>query len=188
MNWLVSVLKVAGASFPVSASLVQLHSEIQGNAFEQRIRNLEDPISALHPRIQELARHVYSAIEAENSPRLQFSKEFYDEFSRPLAALESQGLIQGLHTFGDSFFAGLRITDPTFIMYMCSLFEDSSRMQGLVEDVDSCEKGTWLDGKDLQEKHALPIPVIAAVFRIYESKGYGLTSGEIGVTKYCGKA
>jgi hypothetical protein len=97
-------------------------------------------------------------------------------------------MIEGLHTFGGSFFAGLRITDPTFIVYMCSLLEDSSRMEGLVDDVDSCEKGTWLDGKHLQEKHGLPIPVIAAVFKIFESKGYGLISGEIGVTKYCGMA
>ncbi|MDI6786029.1 MAG: hypothetical protein QMD92_04895 [bacterium] len=60
-------------------------------------------------------------------------------------------------------------------------------MEELVKIVDSCESGKWLDGEKIKADVKLPLPVIKAVFDIYESKGYGLCSKAIGVAKYVGK-
>ncbi len=64
--------------------------------------------------MQEVSRHLYAALKAEDKTHLEFPREFYEEFSRPLAALEAQGMISGAHTIGGRFFGGLTITDPSF--------------------------------------------------------------------------
>jgi len=38
----------------------------------------------------------------------------------------------------------------------------------------------------LAKEIKLPLPVVAACFQIYESKGYGVCSAEIGAVIYCG--
>lgn len=48
--------------------------------------------------------------------------------------------------------------------------------------------GKWLDGKNIRADIELPLPVIKAVFDIYESKGYGLCSKTMGAVRYLGKA
>jgi len=73
-------------------------------------------------------------------------------------------------------------------MYLCALEEESMKMETLLEIVDNCKRGEWLDGKRIQEEIDLPLPVIRAVFDIYESKGYGLCSKEIRACQYLGKA
>lgn len=73
-------------------------------------------------------------------------------------------------------------------MYMCALAEDKQKMEALMKTVDDCPKGKWLDGKQIQKSLGLPLPVIQAVFDIYESKGYGQCSKEKGSSKYLAKA
>jgi len=57
-------------------------------------------------------------------------------------------------------------------------------MQALISRVDGCPKSEWLNGKTMQELLGLPLPVIQAAFDIYEAKGYGLSSREIGRPQY----
>ncbi|WP_146161632.1 hypothetical protein [Pseudothauera lacus] len=188
MDWLLSIVRVAGASFPVASSLVQLNSEIESKALLQRVAKLEDPISHLHEQVPELSKHIYQKIKETNSNSIEFADNFYKEYSRPLAALESQKFIKGCHAIGKQFAAGLRVVDPSYIMYMCALTEEAQKMEALINKVDSCWVGKWINGVEIHESLNIPLPVAQAVFEIYEDKGYGLCSKTIGEYKYMGKA
>ena len=61
-------------------------------------------------------------------------------------------------------------------------------LEALVKRLDDCKIGQWLDGRKLAEEIKLPLPVVAASFQIYESKGYGICSAEVGAVRYCGTA
>lgn len=188
MDWLLSIVRVAGASFPVASSLVQLNSEIESKALLQRVAKLEDPISHLHEQVPQLSRHIYERIKQSNSNSIEFADDFYKEYSRPLAALESQQFIKGGHAIGKQFAVGLRVIDPSYVMYMCALAVESQKMETLINEVDSCEVGKWINGFEIHESLGIPLPVVQAVFEIYEVKGYGLCSKTIGESKYMGKA
>jgi len=186
MDWLFSILRVAGASFPVASSLVQLQAEIDSKALLQRVTKLEDPISHLHDDVPEVSRQIYRKLKRENSAKLYFDDEFYKKFSRALAALESQGYIKGGHALGKNYAKGIRLVDPSYIMYLCAIEEDTEKMEFLVKHVNDCEVSQWLDGNRIE--FDLPLPVIKAVFNIYESKGLGICSKEADSCRYMGKA
>ncbi len=67
---------------------------------------------------------------------------------------------------------------------MCALAENKQKMESLMKVVDECPKGNRLNSKKLQDSLGLPLPVIQAVFDIYEAKGYGCCSREIGSYQY----
>lgn len=188
MDWLFSIIRIAGASFPGAASLLQLQAEIDSKQLLQRVKKIEDPISFLHEDIPELSRLIYNQLRVTNSTKVVFESELYARFRRPLATLERRGYIEGTHAIGALYVGGFWLRDPTYIMYMCALEEDKSRMESLIELVDSCREGQWLNGETIKQQIDVPMPVIAAVFEIYESKGFGLCSDEIGATMYVGQA
>ena len=188
MDWFFSIMRVAGASFPVASSLVQLQSEIDSKALLERVQKLEDPVSFLHDEVPALSKAIYHKLKSQESTKLLFSDEFYSKYSRPLAVLESHGFIKGCHAIEKRYASGIRLCDPSFIMYLCAIAEDKDKMEELLKIVDSCEVGKWLGGNDIRADIELPLPVIKAVFDIYESKGYGLCSKTIGAVRYLGKA
>ncbi len=168
--------------------MVQLQSEIGSNALSTRIEKLEDPISFLHDDVPTLSKLIYSKVKSEDDSIISFSDDFYSQYSRALAALESQGFIQGLHEIGTQYAAGIYLKDPSFIMYLCAVAENKDKMKNLINIVNTCEIGTWLDGTIIKSEIDLPLPVIKAVFDIYVSKGFGICSKEKGSTLYMGKA
>ena len=93
MDWFCSLIRIAGVSFPVASSLVQLNSEIESGHIRSRLEKLEDPISSLHPDIQIVSKKIYEAIRIKKTSILDFEEEFYTKHSRPLATLEANGLI-----------------------------------------------------------------------------------------------
>lgn len=188
MDWLFSIVRIAGASFPVASSLVQLQSEIDSKALLKRVEKLEDPVSFLHSDIPSLSKLIYHNLKSKQSLNLSFDDDFYSKYSRPLSALEAHGCIKGQHALTERYHAGIYLCDPSFIMYLCALAEDKNKMEKLIKLVDACEVGSWLDGKQIKMDIDLPLPVIRAVFDIYESKGYGLCSKTVGVDQYLGKA
>lgn len=187
MDWFCSLIRVAGASFPGASSLVQLNSEIESGQIRSRLEKLEDPISSLHPDIQTVSRELYEKIKLTNSSSLDFEDEFYAKYSRPLATIEASGLITGQHAIGKRFACGIVVIDPSYILYLCALFESESSMSELFETVDKCEAGKWLDGETIAQRLTIPLPVVNAVFDIYVKKGFGLKSGQIGSSKYMAK-
>jgi hypothetical protein len=188
MDWLLSIFRIAGASFPVASSFVQLQSEIDSKALRDRVSQLEDPVSHLHDDVPELSQTIYREMKAADSSRLDFSDDFYTKYSRALAVLESKGCIKQQRALGKQCPLGIRLIDPSYIMYMCALEEDGAKMESINKLVDNCPVGEWLDGKTIQKSISLPLPVINAIFQIYEAKNYGLRSKEIGSCKYMGMA
>jgi hypothetical protein len=187
-DWLFALIRIAGTQFPVASALVQLQAELDSKALAQRIEKLEDPISHLHEDVPAVSRLLYGALKAQNSAMLSFEREFYSRYQRPLAMLESQRYIRGEHGIGHPYIGGIVLCDPTFIMYLCALAEAKEKMSSLVSTVDSCKPGQRLDGKKIALDLDLPEPVVKAVLSIYESKGLGLLSKEIGAIHYIGRA
>lgn len=188
MDWFMAIIRIAGASFPGAASLVQFQSEIDAHNLGERVARLEDPISFIHEDVPELAKTIYARLKDSPSSTLAFDAAFYYTYRRPLAALEASGFVKGNHALGARYAAGVTLTDPTFIMYMCALAEDPKKMEALIKIVDECEVHTWLDGDKIGPSLGLPIPVVKAVFTIFANKGYGILSREIGRCQYCGRA
>ncbi|MDH3997787.1 MAG: hypothetical protein OET90_03005 [Desulfuromonadales bacterium] len=186
MNWLFSIIRIAGASFPMASSLVQIQAEVDSNALNERIARLEDPVSNLHEDIPELSRAIYKAMCASNSIDLDFDDDFYVRYGRPLAILEARDYIEADHALLNPYVGGIFITDPSYIMYLCALEEDLDKMEKLISIVDSCGIGNMLDGHEVQAETELPLPVIDSVFEIFESKGYGECSETIGCSQYLG--
>lgn len=184
IEWFFKIIRIAGVNFPVAASLVQLQAEIDSDAMEERINKLSDPISYLHDDIQELSMLIYAELRKKDVRQLDFDdKNIYVKFSKPFAALESQGYIQCLNAIGSNKH-GIYLSDPSYIMYLCALAENSQKMNNLVDKVYYCEINKWLDGNEIKNEIDVPLEVIKAVFEIYESKRYGICSKEIGVARY----
>ena len=188
MNWFFSMVKVAGVAFPVSSMLVQLQAEIDANELNNRLNRLEDPISGLHEEVHQVSEVLYEKIKEIDNLKINLEDDEYKRYSRVLAVLESRSLIKGSHAVGKQFAEGLRIADPTYILYMCALFENKNEMEKLHNTVESCDIGKELNGKSLKDEINLPLVVLESVFKIYESKGYGTCSNEIGAVIYKGKA
>ena len=165
MEWFLKVVRVAGVNFPGAASLVQLQAELDSSTMISRLEKLEDPISYLHEDVSEVAKSIYEGMKSSDSVKLNFADEFYIQYSRPLAALESAGLISKNGVLGSRIQRGINLIDPSFIMYMCNLAEDQRKMQEIIDIVNRCEVGIWLNGDELKESIGLPKYVIRAVFR-----------------------
>ena len=188
MDWFLSIVRIAGAAFPATAALVQLQSEIDSRIFKKRIERLEDPISHLHSDIPDVARNIYQKLIQTDSTVLEFDENFYQNFSHALAVLESEGHINLNHSIGKKYASSISLIDPSFIMYMCAIAEDHERMETLVDQIDNCQTGEWLDGEEIQTNIDLPLTVIKAVFELFESKGYGVCSQTRGKCMYLGKS
>lgn len=188
MNWFFTIIRVAGASFPGASSLVQLQSELDANAFSERVKRLEDPISCLDTDVPKFSKNLYLEMKKTNNNKLKFGDELYQKYSRPIAILEANGLIDCDSAIGRDSPVAIWVLNPTYVMYLCQLYEDPAKMELLIKQLEECPKGRWLGGKKLAEEIGVPIPVVSACFDIYEAKGYGMCSNEFGTVKYCGVA
>ncbi|MDO9048185.1 MAG: hypothetical protein Q7U66_10675 [Methylobacter sp.] len=188
IDWLFSLIRIAGVAFPVASSLVQWQAELSSKDVLERVQKLEDPVSFLHEDIPELSKLIYQSLKENESPILSFDDEFYDKYSRSLAVIKSQGYIESTTCFGNRHPVNIFLCDASYIMYMCALAEDKSKMARLFDLVDSCTVGTRLDGNIIKNEIDLPLPVIQAMFDIFESKGIGYRSKEVGSAMYYAKA
>jgi hypothetical protein len=188
MEWFFKIVRVAGVNFPVAASLVQLQAELNSEVMALKFKKLEDPISFLHEDIPEISRLIYQKLRDNDSIILDFEEDFYTKYSRVLAVLEKERFISKNVVLGSRIPLGINIIDASYIMYLCSLEEDSQKMQEIIEIIDRCEVGLWLNELDLKNSIGLPKYVIRAIFEIYESKGFGILSKEVGSCNYMGNA
>lgn len=184
MKWLSTIVRIVGAGFPVASSLVQLQSELDSNEISERITKLEDPISYLHNDVPKLSKFLFAEMKSMNTQYLHFQDEFYKKFSRPLAALYSQNYITCQHRLGSCVPCGVILSNPTFIMYLCALHEDQQKMDLLVNRLEECIQGISLNGKEIAQELEVPIPVVGAIFEIYEAKGYGKRSKTVSRLDY----
>ncbi len=188
IDWFFKIIRIAGVNFPVAAAFVQLQAELESDKIADRLKKLEDPISFIHEDVPSLSREIYQTQASQDSESLSFNDEFYEKYRRPLAALNQRGFISISEALGVKVPLGIRVTDPSYMLYMCALFEDKTKMENLIDQVDSCRPDKWLDGEFIKDEMGLPKSVVRAVFKIYEAKGYGLLSNTIGTCEYMGKA
>lgn len=160
MKWLMSVVRIVGASLPFAPSLVQLQAESDSAAVQRRLLVLEDPISALHPDIREVSEKLYRKLVEIGDAKLRFDPAFYAQFSRPLAILEAERFIVGTHAMGSRYVDGLWVKDPNYFVYLCALYEDQQKMDELVQVLEDCQAGQWLNGHAIAESLHLPRPVV----------------------------
>lgn len=186
IDWFCKFIRVIGVNFPVSSSLVQIQAEIDSKLIEQRLAALEDPISVLHADIHIFSKALFDVVVVQNSVVLEFTDEFYKKYSRVIAVLEREGLIQTDRAAGNSFPLSIILSNPLFIMYIFALYEDPSKMEVLFDLVDNCTVGIWLDGETIDCD--VSIVAISAMFCMFSEKGYGLLSNEIGVCRYLASA
>jgi hypothetical protein len=184
MKGFIKLMRIAGVNFPVAASFIQISNEIAASKVEERLNKLEDPISFLHEDIPKLSQVIYIGLNDNQSTTLSFREDVYDKYSRAFAVLSSEGFIEQHNQAGTIYPFAITVIDETYIAYLCARFENKEKMDKLVSIVDSCKVGKWLNGKEIAAKIELPIFVVQAVFKIYESREFGFVSKTIGESSY----
>lgn len=185
MGWLLTIARIAGTTSPFTAWLVQAEAEIKAKDFQTRLERLEDPFSRLHPDVRELGRILYESIQNTDESRVQLDDTRMQRYARALAILKAAGCIEGTSTVGGGpFYGGIYVTDPSFLLYLCTLYEDSDLMDRFVERVEKTPARTSLRGDELSTEYALPLPIVKAVFQVYERRGLGILSKETGTVNY----
>ena len=184
IDWFCQIIRIAGVNFPGAASLVQLQTEIDSVEVKSRLQKLEDPISFIHEKVPEISKVIYGELKSNDSVNLQFPDDFYLKYSQALAGLEKKRFIKLKGVAGSRIPHGLKIVDPSYIMYMCFLAEDTKKIQKIMDMVEQCKYGESLNGDNLKIKFDLPVNVIRAVFEIYAEKGLGVVSKTIGKCIY----
>ncbi len=186
MDWLTTIVKVLGTTNPLTAALVQLHSETESHEFKKTLNRLSDPISAMHPDITKLSEDLYKHLKEKDSLHLEITPDFSEKFSRPISTLHQNGLIEAQYSLRNAYAHQIILRDSTYIFYMCKLAENNKSMQKLVERVDKCKVHEHLYGAELGVELGLPLEVIRTVFDLYAKAGYGHSSEEIGPPSYQG--
>lgn len=148
---------------------------------------LEDPLTHLHEDMPELSRWLYAAVQAAGEARLKFDEETYARFQRGLAVLESHGHIECAHVIGREVPLSLSVSDPAFLLYLAARFEDRTKMAALITALEECPRGTWLNGITLAQDLGVSRAVVQASFQLYEERGLGFCSREIGRVSYCAR-
>ena len=163
---------------------MQLQAELDSTKTEKRLARLEDPISALHDDVPELAGTLYKAVIDRRDNYIQLTDDLYERYRRPLALLDAEQLIHGTHTLSKRFGGGITLSNAVFFMYMCALHEDQEKMKKLIALIDQAELNQWLDGKRIARAEDLPSPTVKAVFEVYAARGLGILSRTVGEVMY----
>ena len=127
MEWFLKLIRVAGASFPVASSFVQLQAELDSEIILARIEKLDDPISHLHDDVADVSKEIYTELSSKDSINLDFNEAFYKKYSRVIAVFDSKGLISKKGAIGTTVPVGIWVKDPSYMLYMCALFEDHNK-------------------------------------------------------------
>ncbi|MES3035273.1 MAG: hypothetical protein V4813_14845 [Gemmatimonadota bacterium] len=188
MNWLFPLARVIGAGIPFGGVLVQISAELDSRQVQQRLTKLEDPISALHPDVRDFSRVVYEQMRATQTSRIQFADDDLTRHARVIALLENAGHLRGSHAIGQRHPIALWLESPQYVLYMAALYEDTDAMGRVFSHLDSAPPGTWLKGEGLATQYEVPLPVVRALFELYDSRGLGVLSKETGATNYMSRA
>jgi hypothetical protein len=188
MPWIATLLRIGATLVPGTAPLLQAMAELDAAEVERRLRELEDPISTIHPGVAELATELYQRLPAYSpSATFELTDDFMQEWWRPLHLLDGQQLIKLRHTLGAPPRA-VSSMNPLFVAYMAQRAEDARKMREIARRIEECEPGKWVNGKVVSDDMGIPLPVTCALMKIYESGGYGVMSRELGTANYLGRA
>lgn len=183
-NWVSTFIRVVGTFNPLTAALVQLQSELDSTALDERVKRLENPLRSLHPDLPDVVRVVYDALKASNDYSFKISDDSYKKYRRCFALLEQHNYLESAHRLGSLVPLNTRISNPHFLLYLCAMVEDRAKMDALLARTESAPQGSSLDGKAIAQDLSLPLPVVRAVFEIFAERGLGFCSREIGRVSY----
>lgn len=185
MNWFLALGRMVGTATPFTAWLVQLQAEIDSRAIQARLHKLEDPISSLHPDVRSISGEIYSRIKESGATSIELPDDVRERYGRVLAILEASGFIGGRGGLGTARFKlGMHVSDPYYLIYLAGQFEDPRAMDQIVAEVDATRPPIQLLGEPIAARHHVPVPVVKAIFLLYEAKGLGLVSKEKGSARY----
>lgn len=182
IGWISTLTRIIGTVSPWTAPLVQIQSELAARKVDARLAKLEDPISALHPDVQDVSAEFYGMIRSADDNRVRPPAEFMAKYDRVVRVLDANKLITGTHGLSQRFLGGIWITNPRYVLYMAALFEDDDKMTFLIKYVDQATG--WIDGQTIAAEIQLPVPVVRAVCELFVENGIGLMSRETGVVRY----
>jgi len=127
------------------------------------------------PDIRKLSEKLYKGLAAASEnldkalagngvAKFRFDDSFLTQYSKPLAILEKRGFIQGTHSIGGRDFDAVYLHAPEYFVYLCALYEDQTKMDRLVELLETCKRREWLLGEKIAGDVQLPLPVVRAFF------------------------
>lgn len=184
MNWLSTLLKVAGSQIPYLSAVVQWQSEHEMQQLDKRVRKLEDPISTMHEDVLAVTAEIHKSISEDDDLNLTITDEFYLRYERCFSVLHKRGLIECSWALNRTAPVAIRVVSPQYLLYICAKYEPESKMNAIVEALENCRRGEALSGHELNGKTGLPVTFINAFFSIYEQMGYGFCSRSIGESSY----
>jgi hypothetical protein len=189
MNFL-SVVKIALSPFPPGAMLNQFLAEVESAGLNRRIEILEDPLAHFGDDAKPLCHFLYKSLKAQSaqlSNKVSWSEEL-EPYLKTLRRFEAQGMLGGAPVLGqwNEFLMGIGLA-PEFVVYLALISDDNELCKELSAYLDSLDPGKGVNGRDIQQNIALPLPVIDAFLSMYEKQGQGLKSREIGASYYVAK-
>jgi len=184
IDWFFRFVRIAGAYFPASAVCLQFQAEVDAIEVNRRLNNLEDPISLIHDKSYELCQYLYTGLVNGEYERVDLSEEFFVEFNRPLAVFESKGYLKKRMSIGSKYASGVKLIDPSFVVYLGRKFANPVSMAELYDLVENCELGISIDGMQLSSSLDIPLSVVRSLFEVYENNGFGLLSKTLGTCNY----
>lgn len=179
MTWVLSLVKILGSLNPASSVLVQVLGEIEGKRTAEAIERLSDPISSLHKDVKALSKKIYSALKEQNNINFQLPEAFYIKYKSALSILESNGHIELDHAAGVQTPSALRLSDPTYILYVFALYGDQNSMAQLTIACENCKDGSALNSIALSEELNIPVIAVNAVFEIFSANNLGCMTDDV---------
>ena len=183
MNFL-SVVKIAISPFPAGSVLNQLLAEVESAQLKRRIEILESPLGDIGHDAKPLCNLFYEALRKQFT-QLSNNVPWSDDLEphlKTMRRLTAQGMVGGAPALGQSneFRMGV-VLAPEFIAYLALISKDSELCKELSTYLGNLDARKGVSGRDIQQNIALPLPVIDAFLKIYETQGQGirpLTKGQ----------
>jgi len=147
----------------------------------------------IEPQIKEdadnLSKIVYQQIKEhrydDSDTSFKLDDKVYDQYKKAIKYLVSEGFIKEERAIGHKYPIKMRLTNPLYKSYICELTDDAAMLSKLTGIMNSMTEGEQIRAADAREKGInLPLPIIRAVFELYEYKQDGIMSKTIGESLY----
>jgi hypothetical protein len=186
-RWFYKVIKMSGNGYPASMLITKILKGTDNITDIEKFQRLEEYFNKSHTDILKVSKFFYKQLLLHDANIIYFSDDFYINYSSSINTLESYGFISASHKEHFDLPLTIILIDPTYIIYLCALFDDDNNMFGLVDLVERCHVGLCLRGNQLKVIFNLPLNVVNSVFEVFAFKGYGIYNRVIDNTSYLGK-
>jgi hypothetical protein len=193
------VVKIGGASTPITAALTQWLNEIEQEALEEKIQNLEkkfdqktdqieNPILHSHKLAGELLRRLSIMVRDFGGTSFEIGDEL-NPYIEILLLWKREGLIEGRDAIGRGLI-GVRVSNPYLLS---AIYEHAYGKKALIKLINL----TWeqikmnrgsAHGEEISNKLSIPLEHVNAVFDVFELEGKGFRSKTIGESYFSARS